>query len=146
MQKETYFAPSSIKNIEELTWLNKSNTNFLWVYQENIDQKDFIEDMLIDKLIQNPRVVNATLNDVSVLKYTGRERFHFLKKHFPIQKVVLFGIEPQDFGIHMNFPKYQIIPHLDYHFLKLDDVKDLSTLGRDSKIALAQSLQQLKAV
>lgn len=146
MQKETYFYPSSLKNIEELIWLNKSDTNFLWVYKENEEQKAAAESMMIEKLIQNPRVLNLSLQDISILKYTGPERYHFIKKNFPVRKVVLFGIAPQDFGIQLQLPEYMIVQHLDYYFLKIDSPEELPNLPGNKKVLLAQSLQQLAAL
>lgn len=140
MQKNTYFNPSSLKKIEELTWLNKSNTNFLWVYKEDPNQKDLIEEMMIDKLILNPRVLHATLEDVSILKFTGKERFHFLKKHFPLNKIVFLGVQPEDFGIQINFPKFQILKHLDFYFLKLDAPEKLGSLDKKHKLLLVDVL------
>ncbi len=146
MQKETYFYPSSLKNIEELLWLNKSDTNFLWIYKENEAQKVVAENMMIEKLIQNPRVLSSSLNEISILKFTGQERFHFIKKNFPVKKVVLFGIPPQDFGIQIQLQEYNIIPHLGYYFLKIDSPEELPNLPSNKKVLLAQSLQQLSSL
>ena len=84
MQKETYFYPSFIKNVEELTWLNKTNTEFLWIYQESESKSEEAESMMIEKLIKNPKVLNLSLDEISILKYTGQERFHYLIKNDPI--------------------------------------------------------------
>lgn len=143
MQKETYFNPSSLKNIEELTWLNKSNTNFLWVYKEDLNQKDLIEEMMTDKLILNPKVLQASLDDISILKYTGNERFHFLRKHFTLKKIVLLGIDPEEFGIHIEFPEFHILQHLDYYFLRLGAPEKLGDLDRKHKLLLVQVLGKM---
>ncbi|HUH75549.1 MAG TPA: hypothetical protein VLZ75_14235 [Chitinophagales bacterium] len=146
MQKETYFYPSFIKNVEELIWLNKTDTEFLWIYQENEAQREEAEDMMIEKLIKNPRVLNSNLDKVSILKYTGQERFHFLIKNFPIKKVVVLGIEPKNIGIQLQLKPYEIVQHLNYYFLKIDAPEKLANLPKELKIALAQKLAQLSEI
>lgn len=146
MQKETYFYPSSLKNIEELLWLHKSDTNFLWIYQENPAKKEEAENMMVEKLIQNPRVLNSSLDDISILKYTGKERFHFLKKNFSLKKIVLLGINDKEFGVHLQLPPYEIVKHLDYYFLRIHSPEELATIPGTQKVALAQKLNELKAI
>lgn len=146
MQKETYFYPSSLKNIEELHWLNKSNTEFLWIYRENSEKREAAESMLTEKLILNPKVLNSSLEAISILKYTGNERFHFLKKNLPLKKTVLFGIPPQQFGIQLQLPEYQIIQHLDFYFLWVNAPEDLPSMPNDKKVLLAQKLIQLASL
>ncbi len=146
MQKETYFYPSFIKNVEELTWLNKTNTEFLWIYQENESQKEEAESMMIEKLIQNPRVLNSNLYEVSILKYSGQERFHVLIKNFPIKKVVILGIHPKKIGIQIQLKPYEIVQHLNYYFLLIDAPEKLADLHKDLKIALAQKLAELSKI
>ncbi|MCO5233822.1 MAG: hypothetical protein LC105_12805 [Chitinophagales bacterium] len=143
MQKETYFYPSSIKNIEELTWLNKSDTTFLWIYRENLDKKEEVEQMMINKLIENPRVLNSNIDSIAILKFTGKERFHFLAKHLTLKKIVLLGIQAQEIGIQIQIPEYEIVQHLDFSFLKIDSPEQLSTLNNQKKILLAQKLIEL---
>lgn len=146
MQKETYFYPSSLKNIEELSWLHKSDTNFLWIYQENPEKKSESENMMIEKLIQNSRVLNASMDEISILKYTGLEKFHFLKKNLSLKKIVLLGIDEKDLGIHLNLPAYEIVQHLDFYFLKIHAPELLSTIPGAQKVALAQKLVELKSL
>lgn len=146
MQKETYFYPSFIKNVEELTWLNKTNTEFLWIYQESESKSEEAESMMIEKLIKNPKVLNLSLDEISILKYTGQERFHYLIKNFPIKKIVILGIDPKKIGIQLQLKPYEIIQHLNYYFLKVDAPENLADLPRDLKIALAQKLTQLSQI
>ena len=146
MQKETYFYPSFIKNVEELTWLNKSKTEFLWIYEENESKKEDAESMMIEKLIQNPRVLNSNLEEISILKYTGQERFHYLLKNFPLKKIVILGIDPKKIGIQIQLKPYEIIQHLDYYFLQIDAPEKLTDLPKELKIALAQKLTQLSEI
>ncbi|MCO5230379.1 MAG: hypothetical protein M9958_04390 [Chitinophagales bacterium] len=143
MQKETYFYPSLIKNVEELTWLNKSDTSFLWIYRENIEKREEAEQMMINKLIENPRVLNSNIQVISILKFTERERFHFLAKNFNLKKIVLLGIEPQEIGIQFPLPEYVIVHHLHYSFLRIDAPENLSSLNSQRKVLLAQKLIEL---
>ncbi len=143
MQKDTYFNPSYLKNIKELTWLSYSNTRFLWIYEEKSGLEQEIESMLINKLIENPKILDTSTEHISILKFSGKERFHFLKKNFPLEKIVLFGVNPELFGIHIQFPEYEIIRHLDYYFLKLGAPETLADLNRQHKILLASKLKEL---
>lgn len=146
MQKETYFYPSFIKNVEELIWLNKTNTEFLWIYEENEAEREQAETMMVEKLIKNPKVLDLSLDKISILKYTGQERFHFLIKNFPIKKIVILGIDPKKIGIQLQLKPYEIIQHLNYYFLQVDAPEKLADLPRDLKIALAQKLTQLSQI
>lgn len=116
---------------------------FLWIYRENPEKKDIAESMLTDKLILNSKVLNSSLEAISILKFTGNERFHFLKKNFSLKKIVLFGVMPQQFGIQLQLPEYQIIKHLDYYFLWVNAPEDLPSIPGDKKVLLAQKLTQL---
>ena len=142
MQKDIYFFPSSLKNIEELTWLNEADTDCVWIYPENPQQKEAAEDMLIQKLILNPRVLNSDLKNIAILQYTGRERFHFLKKNTSFRKFALFGVEPKQMGIHLSLPKYQLVRFMGYEFLLLDKPELLKNLPKEKKILLAQVLRE----
>lgn len=146
MQNETYFYPSFLKSAEELIWLNKTNTEFLWIYEENESKREEAESMMIEKLIQNSRVLDSSLDKISILKYTGQERFHFLIKNFPIKKIVILGIDPKKLGIQIQLKPYEIIQHLNYYFLQVDAPEKLADLPRDLKIALAQKLTQLSKI
>ena len=146
MQNETYFYPSFLKSVEELIWLNKTNTEFLWIYEENESKREEAESMMIEKLIQNPRVLDSSLDKISILKYTGQERFHFLIKNFPIKKIVILGIDPKKLGIQIQLKPYEIIQHLNYYFLQVDAPEKLADLPRDLKIALAQKLAELSKI
>jgi hypothetical protein len=126
--------------------MNKTNTEFLWIYEENESKGEEAESMMIKKLILNPRVLNSNLDKISILKYTGQERFHFLIKNFPIKKIVILGIEPKKLGIQLQLKPYEIIQHLDYYFLQVDAPEKLADLPRDLKIALAQKLTQLSEI
>ena len=146
MQNETYFYPSFLKSVEELIWLNKTNTEFLWIYEENESKREEAESMMIEKLIQNPRVLDSSLDKISILKYTSQERFHFLIKNFPIKKIVILGIDPKKLGIQIQLKPYEIIQHLNYYFLQVDAPEKLADLPRDLKIALAQKLAELSKI
>lgn len=146
MQNETYFYPSFLKSVEELIWLNKTNTEFLWIYEENESKREEAESMMIEKLIQNPRVLDSSLDKISILKYTGQERFHFLIKNFPIKKIVILGIDPKKLGIQIQLKPYEIIQHLNYYFLQVDAPEKLADLSRDLKIALALKLAELSKI
>lgn len=102
--------------------------------------------MMMEKLIKNPRVLNASLDDISILQYTGKERFHFLKKSLPLKKIVLLGVDDQAFGIHLQLPPYEIVQHLDYYFLKIHAPEELSSIPGPQKMILAQKLLELKAL
>ena len=143
MQNETYFYPSLLKDIKELTWLNEADSDFIWVYKENEDKKAIIEDTLIHKFLLNPKVIESSKDKIAILKYQPGLRFHFLIKHLKLKKIVLFGIEPKDFGIQIQMSKNQIIQHLDYYFLSTDAPDTLIEQTAKQKILFVQNLQNL---
>ncbi|MCO5247850.1 MAG: hypothetical protein M9887_02715 [Chitinophagales bacterium] len=146
MQNETYFYPSLLKDIKELTWLNQGDTDFLWIYRENPEQKDLVEDMLIHKFLLNPKVMESSKEKVAILKYQPGLRFHFLHKNLQVRKIVLFGIPPQQFGVQLQMPKNQIVQHDGFYFLSTDAPEELAKQDVKHKILFAKNLQKLNSL
>jgi len=146
LQKEIYFNPSVLKNADDLQWLSKSSSGNLWIYAPAAGQEAEAEDMLISKLITNPRVFNSTPDQYAILKYTGTERFHFVRRHHQAKKIVLFGVNPSSFGIHIKMPEYAIVPHLGYYFLWVDAAEKMPGLPAETKGKIVGLLKKLESL
>lgn len=138
-----YFNPSILKNESELQWMRKGDGISLWVFQCPDEQMSAAEDMMIEKLIRNPKVLNENPDSFHLLRFTGKERLSFIRKQIKLEKVVLLGIPPAEFGIHIKWPQYNILSHAGIDFLQLDAPHLMPSLPSAQKGSIAHSLKLL---
>lgn len=145
-QKEIYFNPSMVKSIDELHWLHKNNAEILWIFKlkNTTDDFSFTNDMLIEKLLKNPKVLGMDISEVSVLHANQSIRWGVLKKMMNVKHVVLFGISPAELGIQHHFTKYQNRTIGSTTFLWADAPDELPGLAAEWKGKLVKELQVLK--
>jgi len=144
LQKEIYFNPGRTKNPEELHWLSTSDADTLWVFTCPEAAAAVAEDMLISKLIKNPKLLNDDPAHYNILSLQAGVRLSTLMKIRTFRKVVLFGVHPPMFGIHFPLPLYAIVPHNGMFFLCLDAPDSMLQLPPAAKTSIASALKELQ--
>ena len=145
-QKEIYFNPSMVKSADELHWLLNNNSEILWIFKLKTSTEDFsfTKDMLIEKLLKNPKVLGMDENTVSVLHANQPLRWGVLKKLVPAKHLVLFGISPSEMGFQHHFNKYQSRIIGTTTVLWADAPDELPGISPDMKGKLVKELQKIK--
>jgi len=120
LQKEIYFNPSMLRDVSDLQLLRHGKSGNLWVFQASVNGSEVAEDMMLNKLIANPKLLNDVPDRFDILRFTGKERLHFVRKQMEVKKVLLLGVPAAAFGIHIQCPLYQIVEHAGLHILLVD--------------------------
>lgn len=146
-QKEIYFQASGLKSSEELPWLIKNNTEVIWIFKNALDEStdESAQEMLIEKLLKNSRVLNKATDEISLLKFDGSFRWNFVQQQQSFKKVLFFGVKPSEMGIHYQMDTYQIRIAGEYSFLWVEAPDVLTTLPSDRKSLLVKLLQTFHA-
>jgi hypothetical protein len=93
--------------------------------------------LVIFQAAENPEVLRSFLgkvlaavqldltNDVLALTVTPDEKFSFsgLCQLFDIQSLILFGIKPENLGIHFQFTPYDLLRYEGRAYLFVDDLQ-----------------------
>lgn len=68
-----------------------------------------------------------SMNDVAIINYAhhGALQYKEVLDHFSSRTVLLFGVEPAEFGLPMNFPHYQVQAFTGINFLYAPLLKEL---------------------
>jgi hypothetical protein len=143
LQKDTCFNPSPYRNKDDLEWLSYSDSGNLWIYQTVSGKEAAAEDMMLNKLIANPKVLNRSAGNFSILKYQGYERLGAISKMLPVNKILILGIPPRQLGIHLPIKPYEIFKHSDKAFLWMDSpdkMPDLTPALKGKIVTLLQTL------
>lgn len=145
-QKEIYFNPSMVKSVDELDWLIKNSNDILWVFKLKNPSEDFssVKDMLIEKLLKNPKVLGMDETSISVLHVNQSLRWGVLKKMIPAKHLILFGISPSELGIQHQIKKYESRLIGETTVLWADAPDELLSLPADTKGKLVKELQLIK--
>jgi hypothetical protein len=141
LQKEIYFNPSMLKDVSELQLLRHGKCGNLWVFQASENGYAVAEDMILNKLIANPKLLNDQPDRYDILHFTGKERLHFVRKHMDVKKVLLLGVSAAAFGIHIQCPLYQIVEHAGLQILLMDAPEKMPGLASNVKGQLASVLK-----
>lgn len=144
MQKEIYFNPSLQSSPEDIRWLSRGNNGFLWVVQAGEAELEAARDMIFEKLIRNPKLMNSEPAQHAIVHFSGRERLHFIRRFVPVEKVVLAGVQPESVGVHMKLPKNKIVPHANVFYLLLDAPHLMPGLPAADKTEIAVALRTLQ--
>jgi hypothetical protein len=143
LEKDTFLNPSPYRTCEDLNWLSYSETGNLWIYQPIAGKESVAEDMMLNKLIANPKVINGNSADYAILKFQGYERLGAISKMIPVSKIILLGIEPARLGIHLPIKPYEIFRHLDKTFLLMDSPDKMPELPPVQKAKIVGLLQTI---
>lgn len=141
MQKEIYFNPSMLRDVSELQLLQNGKSGILWVFQASEKGYATAEDMILNKLIANPKLLNNQPDRFAILRFTGKERLHFVRKQIEVKKVLLLGVPAAAFGIHIQCPLYQVVEHAGMYFLMMDAPEKMPGLAPSVKGQLASVLK-----
>jgi hypothetical protein len=141
LQKEIYFNPSMLRDVSELQLLRHGKSGNLWVFQASESGYAVAEDMMLNKLIANPKLLNDQPDRYDILRFTGKERLHFVRKQMEVRKVLLLGVPAVAFGIHIQCPLYQIVEHAGIHILLMDAPEKMPGLAPNVKGQLASVLK-----
>jgi hypothetical protein len=141
LQKEIYFNPSVLRSSEELQWLRQGTSEVLWVFQASDAGMVAAEDMMIHKLIMHPKLLNDQPERYNILRFSGVERLHIIRKWLDVRKVVLLGVTPAAFGIHIPCPSYEIVSHAGIQFLSIDAPEQMPALPPATKSQLASVIK-----
>ena len=116
----------------------------VWLYQVNEGKESVAEDMMLNKLIGNPRLLDDSAANYSILRFTGKERLGVLMKIMQIKKFVLLGVQPSSAGIHFPLQPYQQVVHNGIAFLSIDAPEKMPDMSPQQKTLLAQVLKSFK--
>jgi hypothetical protein len=140
------FNPTLVKSISDLIFLTKSDAGTVWLYQVSTDKESLSEDMMLNKLIANPKLLDDSTDNYTILRFTGKERLGTFLKLMPVRKFVLLGVQPSAAGIHFPLQPYQPVVHNGIAFLSVDAPEKMPEMSPQQKTLLAQVLKSFKEI
>ncbi len=127
----------------DLKYLGKNSRNILIVVNDN--NAVYLPEKQLDFLTKVLSACKLGLADVAIVNQSSATPDSSITKHLNSKQVLLFGVQPLEFGLPVNFPAFQVQPFDGSIYLFAPPLNEIEA-NAELKKKLWSSLQRIFSI